>query len=43
MDRGAWWATVYGVTKSQTQMNVTNTHTQIHLKSGIQLYLFYSK
>ena len=27
MDRGAWWATVYGVTKSQTQMNVTNTHT----------------
>ena len=21
MDRGAWWATVYGVTKSQTQLN----------------------
>ena len=20
MDRGAWWATVYGVAKSQTQM-----------------------
>ena len=20
MDRGAWWATVYGVTKSQTQL-----------------------
>ena len=19
MDRGAWWATVYGITKSQTQ------------------------
>ena len=21
MDRGAWWATVHGVTKSQTQMS----------------------
>ena len=21
MDRGAWWATVHGVTKSQTQLN----------------------
>ena len=21
MDRGAWWATVYGVTKSQTQLS----------------------
>ena len=21
MDRGAWWATVYGVAKSQTQLN----------------------
>ena len=26
MDRGAWWATVYGVTKSQTQLS-THTHT----------------
>ena len=22
MDRGAWWATVHGVTKSRTQLNV---------------------
>ena len=22
MDRGAWWATVHGVTKSQTQLKV---------------------
>ena len=21
MDRGAWWATIYGITKSQTQLN----------------------
>ena len=25
MDRGAWWATVHGIAKSQTQ-KVTNTH-----------------
>ena len=24
MDRGAWWATVYGVTKSQTQLHLTS-------------------
>ena len=27
MDRRAWWATVHGVTKSQTQLSDTNTHT----------------
>ena len=21
MDRGAWWATIHGITKSQTQLN----------------------
>ena len=26
MDRGAWWATVYGVTKSQTQLNDWHFH-----------------
>ena len=25
MGRGAWWATVHGVTKSQTQLNNNNT------------------
>ena len=25
MDRGAWWATVHGVTKSQTRL-ITHTH-----------------
>jgi len=24
MDRGAWWATVHGVAKSQTQLNNNN-------------------
>ena len=24
MDRGTWWATVHGVTKSQTQLSVCN-------------------
>ena len=28
MDRGAWWATVHRVTKSQTQLSM-HTHTQI--------------
>ena len=26
MDRGAWWATVYGVTKSQTQQQLNNNY-----------------
>ena len=27
MDRGAWWATVHGVTKSQTQLSDQVQHT----------------
>ena len=33
IDRGAWWATVHGVTKSQTPLNThvqTHTHTHTH-------------
>ena len=26
MDRGAWWATVHGVTKSGTQLSTWQTH-----------------
>ena len=34
MDRGAWWATVQGVTKSQTWLNTyTHTHTHTHTYS----------
>ena len=29
MDRGSWWATVHGVTKSRTQLS---THSQFCLK-----------
>ena len=29
MDRGAWWATVHGVTKNQTQLSMhVHTHTR---------------
>ena len=31
MDRGAWWATVHGVAKSQTQLS----DSHFHLKSQI--------
>ena len=39
MDRKAWWATVYGVTKSRTQLSThththTQTHTNIHTHTG---------
>ena len=30
MDRGAWWATVYGVAKSWTQLSNTHTHPHTH-------------
>ena len=29
MDRGAWWATVYGVAKSQTRLSNQHTHTHM--------------
>ena len=32
IDRGAWWATVYGFAKSQTQLS---DHTHILLKAGV--------
>ena len=35
MDRGAWWATVYGVTKSRTQLS-DFTHTK-YSKSCYQI------
>ena len=30
VDRGAWWATVHGVAKSQTQLSI-HTHTHTHI------------
>ena len=35
MDRGAWWATVPGVTKSRTQL----IHTHVTLMTGLSLAL----
>ena len=35
MDRGAWWATVCGVTKSQTQLSNKAQHTDVsHIPSA---------
>ena len=31
MDRGAWWAIVHGVSKSQTQLTLSHTFTFCHL------------
>ena len=31
MDRGAWWVTVHGITKSQTQVNRLSMHAPIPL------------
>ena len=30
MDRGAWWATVHGVTKSQTGLKRLSMHSRTH-------------
>ena len=35
MDRGAWWATIHRVAKSQTRL--TNTHTVIVKHSNMML------
>ena len=39
MDRGAWWATVYGVAKSPTQMKLLST---AHLTSKIFAQITFS-
>ena len=38
MDRGAWWATVHGVTKSRTQLS---DFTLTHCVPGPELVLSY--
>ena len=38
MDRGAWWATVLGVTKSQIRLSAQeHTHTRVHTQGSIHL------
>ena len=34
MDKGAWWATVCGVAKSQTQLKQLSMHTQPQIETG---------
>ena len=33
MDRGAWWATVHGVVKSQTGLNRHSTHRILRIRN----------
>ena len=40
MGRGAWWATVYGVAKSPTQLKLPSTHTVIGIQSAPPLLNF---
>ena len=37
MDRGAWWATVHGVAKSQTRLNRLSMCTCTHMISTLPL------
>ena len=39
MDRGAWWATVHKVAKSQTQLKQLSIHTLMPLRSLSHLFL----
>ena len=36
MDRGTWWATAHGVTKSQTRLKQLSTHTGARKTYGSQ-------
>ena len=35
MDRGAWWTTVHGVTKSWTRLKQLSVHTHIHTHTHV--------
>ena len=36
MDRGAWWATVHEVTKSQTRLRDSHTNRQTHTHTQLR-------
>ena len=36
MDRGAWWASVYGVTKSRTQLSDYAQHTEERILNHVR-------
>ena len=35
MDRGAWWATVHGITKSQTRLKQLSLHSHTRVSISI--------
>ena len=35
MDKGAWWATVHRVTKSQTRLSNSHFHFSLKLSRGV--------
>ena len=39
MDRGAWWAGIHGVTKSQTPLNM-HAHFLTEIKFSLKVYNF---
>ena len=43
MDRGAWWATVHGVTKSQTRLSdlTFNFSTLVKINKKLELFSHY--
>ena len=41
MDRGAWWATVHRIAKSQTQLKQLSKHTCCIPETNIMLYIKY--
>ena len=43
MDRGDWWATVCGVTKSQALLSMGKTHTHTHTHTPLLILIFPKK
>ena len=41
MDRGAWWATIYGVTLSQTRLKQLSMHACMYYKNQMFTLLLY--
>ena len=39
MDRGAWWATVHGVSKSWTRLKELTVHTHAHTHTHTHMYI----
>ena len=43
MDRGTWWATIHGVTQSQTQLKRLSTQHAQYLEMNAMLFSFPSQ